>query len=282
MENGIQELLKNTSTMGSERLVLSMARGNLVELRVLGVGIQGDVGAAVAIELKNKAFAPIHDHRGSIVCLVAADQSGVIESYRYGAFGQELSSAQPLSPWRFSSKRVDDETGLVFFGKRYYDPMVGQWLTPDPLGTADGPNRYAFVHNNPMNLTIRQGGLCRYAMELLTMWSQDYLDRLASFSLADLFRGSFISGILDDLSFVAQELIGPDSFFWPACTTKILSLESMEMGSLKRETPCLHVNGVLNIREGAVEAAELISSSHGGINVHYLYRPTEGWAGEYH
>ncbi|ADI37551.1 RHS repeat-associated core domain-containing protein [Waddlia chondrophila] len=36
------------------------------------------------------------------------------------------------------------------FYKRVYDPAIGQWLTPDPLGFADGPNLYAYVHSNPL------------------------------------------------------------------------------------------------------------------------------------
>jgi len=40
----------------------------------------------------------------------------------------------------------------VFFGKRYYNPSTGRWTTPDPRGFADGPNLYAYVHNNPLTL----------------------------------------------------------------------------------------------------------------------------------
>ena len=50
------------------------------------------------------------------------------------------------------SKRHDAETGFVYFSRRYYAPTTGRWITPDPLGFADGPNRYAYVHNNPLTL----------------------------------------------------------------------------------------------------------------------------------
>ncbi|ADI37554.1 putative rhs family protein remnant [Waddlia chondrophila WSU 86-1044] len=33
----------------------------------------------------------------------------------------------------------------MHFYKRVYDPAIGQWLTPDPLGFADGPNLYVYV-----------------------------------------------------------------------------------------------------------------------------------------
>jgi RHS repeat-associated protein len=53
-------------------------------------------------------------------------------------------------PWRFSGKRTDSDTGLIDFGKRFYVPGLGRWLTPDPLGFTDGPNVYAYVHNHPL------------------------------------------------------------------------------------------------------------------------------------
>ena len=63
------------------------------------------------------------------------------------AFGEEVFSGK--SPWRFSSKRVDN-SGLVYYGRRYYQPHLGRWLTPDPAGFTDGMNLYAFVHNDPL------------------------------------------------------------------------------------------------------------------------------------
>ncbi len=42
------------------------------------------------------------------------------------------------------------ETGWVYFGRRYYNPVTGRWTTSDPLGFTDGPNLYAYVHNNPL------------------------------------------------------------------------------------------------------------------------------------
>jgi len=35
---------------------------------------------------------------------------------------------------RFSTKYTDDETGLVYYGYRYYSPELGRWINRDPLG----------------------------------------------------------------------------------------------------------------------------------------------------
>ena len=52
--------------------------------------------------------------------------------------------------WQYLSKRKDEETNLIFFGRRYYDPEVGKWLTTDPLGFENGLNLYAYVLNDPL------------------------------------------------------------------------------------------------------------------------------------
>jgi len=62
-----------------------------------------------------------------------------------------------ISPWRFASKRFDPESGLIFFGRRYYSPTVGRFLTPDPIGFTDGPNLYSYVHNCPLILVDPYG-----------------------------------------------------------------------------------------------------------------------------
>lgn len=122
-------------------------KGIPLELKVLGLGIRGDIGAAVAIEIKGVVYAPLHDFNGNIVALLSSDGK-IVEKYEIDAFGKEKASTY-LSPWRFSSKR--SEEGLVFFGLRFYDPSLGRWLSPDPAGFADGANLYVYVQNSPLN-----------------------------------------------------------------------------------------------------------------------------------
>jgi RHS repeat-associated protein len=134
------------------REIGTLEHGKIKEFRVLGLGKGAEIGASVALECGGKVFAPIHDFRGNIVCIVDTATGHLQESYRYTAFGEceVYSQGKPINPWRFASKRYDPETGFVYFGKRYYAPALGRWVTPDPLGIADGPNMYAYVHSNPL------------------------------------------------------------------------------------------------------------------------------------
>lgn len=123
------------------------ANGYPLELKILGLGIRGDIGAAVALEIGSNIYAPLHDFNGNIVAIVSSD-GNIAEKYELNAFGKEKYPAS-LNPWRFSSKR--SEEGLFFFGLRFYDPTLGRWLNPDPAGFVDGANLYVFVQNNPLN-----------------------------------------------------------------------------------------------------------------------------------
>ncbi|WP_420421680.1 RHS repeat-associated core domain-containing protein [Simkania sp.] len=124
------------------------------ELRILGQGKGAEIGATLAIEAQSKLYIPLHDLFGNIIALVDPYTNQTIESYRYSAFGEEKlfnSSSRPTStaliPWRFQSKRKIDT--LIFYGRRFYDPEHGRWLSPDPKGFDEGPNLYQFNRNNP-------------------------------------------------------------------------------------------------------------------------------------
>lgn len=62
-----------------------------------------------------------------------------------------MGSYAETNPFRFSSKYADDTTGLYYYGYRYYSPVVGRWLSRDPIGENGGTNLYAFVGNDGVN-----------------------------------------------------------------------------------------------------------------------------------
>ena len=50
--------------------------------------------------------------------------------------------------YRFSTKLFDPETGLYYYGRRFYDPVWGRWLNRDPIEEDGGLNLYAFCGND--------------------------------------------------------------------------------------------------------------------------------------
>lgn len=145
--------------MGQDEIGSVDESGSIQELRVLGLGHGAEIGASISIELKDEVYVPSHDYRGNIVCLADIEGNSV-ETMRYTAFGEatiynaqgeQISTSKIGNPWRFASKRYDEESGYVYFGRRYYDPENGRWTTTDPAKLIDGTNLYAYLHHNPIN-----------------------------------------------------------------------------------------------------------------------------------
>jgi len=71
------------------------------------------------------------------------------------------SSASNRLPWQFNAKELD-ETGLYYYGARYYNPRAGVWMSPDPAfgGGVESPQHlalYTYAGNNPVNVTDPTG-----------------------------------------------------------------------------------------------------------------------------
>ncbi len=107
---------------------------------------------------------PAFDHNGNVRAWVDADTGETVASFEYTPFGRVLtaesapgaSSVTPgdptaISPLLHATKYYDVETGLYYYGHRYYDPRRGRWLNRDPLGEQGGVNLYAFCMNDPIN-----------------------------------------------------------------------------------------------------------------------------------
>jgi RHS repeat-associated protein len=95
-----------------------------------------------------------YDGNGNVTALANPATSTLTAYYDYDAFGSTLRATGPAAlanSYRFSTKPVDEETGLVYYGYRWYHPELGRWLSRDPIGEAGGLNLYGMVGNDPVN-----------------------------------------------------------------------------------------------------------------------------------
>ena len=57
----------------------------------------------------------------------------------------------PKTDWVLSTKYTDQETGLVYYGSRYYSPATGRWISRDPIGEEGGINLWNLVDDDPVS-----------------------------------------------------------------------------------------------------------------------------------
>jgi RHS repeat-associated protein len=90
------------------------------------------------------------DHLGSTKA-VTSENGTVTEEILYKPFGEQMNVSE--EKYTYNGKERD-ETGLYYYGARYYDPAIGRFVTRDPLiGTKESPqtlNRYVYCINNPL------------------------------------------------------------------------------------------------------------------------------------
>jgi len=94
-----------------------------------------------------------YDGNGNIVSLVSATTGDVTARYEYGPFGEPIRISGPaanLNAFRFSTKRTENNTDLVLYEYRAYNPNLGRWLSKDPIGEWGGLHLYEFVGNAPI------------------------------------------------------------------------------------------------------------------------------------
>jgi RHS repeat-associated protein len=138
------------------------------------------------------------DGNGNITYLVNSSQASVA-AYRYDPFGNLISSSGSLAganAYRFSSKEIHANSGLHYYGYRFYDPGTERWVNRDPahelgfrslvwrkrvspIHRASYLNSATFVRNQPINyldgLGLAAGGSsdCQAALQNLADASQN-------------------------------------------------------------------------------------------------------------
>ena len=93
------------------------------------------------------------DYLGN-VDLVTERDGKVYEFFTYNPWGEEMHQYNAntfgfSSPYRFNSKEKDAESGLSYYGARYYNSKVSVWMSVDPL-TSQTLEQYQYTGNNPI------------------------------------------------------------------------------------------------------------------------------------
>lgn len=271
-------------------------------------GLQGDELAttSIAFEIKGECYAPLHDFSGNVICLIDPHSRELIERYEYTAFGKEtIYNSQGVeehdstvsNPWRFAEKRLDQKSGFIFFGLRFFDPAIGRWVSQDPAGYIDGPNLYTYLHNNPLNYLDRYGLAAEknsqnkfiqyfvgefethcYCERHRTCKRGGDIGKTAGSSLpkityCDHFEECHSNYKSEEEFWATQHLYDDFRPYYEPSKTYDLSDQGLS------EVPDMEIgfiNGIDTSFQEAIASATYISRLAGGYNVHAVYNATHG------
>jgi len=159
----------------------------------------GGVGGLLAVNVAtNGVHFPAYDGNGNIAGLVSASAGTTTARFEYGPFAEPIRVSGPIAeamPLRFSTKYLDDETGLFYYGYRYYDPSTGRWVNRDPIEEWGGKNLYSFLGNEPTHYVDPFGLACDFSGPLATLLAELAKDAGWDYAKKQLLKGGAKLGV---------------------------------------------------------------------------------------
>jgi RHS repeat-associated protein len=136
----------------------------------------GGTSASISPQPQPGVVYFLDDHQGN-THLVTDSVGNIVHEesrYPYGVKRYDQNTADSSDAvseskpyYSYTGKEYDEETGLVYFGGRYYAPELGRWITPDPLFLENDParltqapkelNLYSYAINNPITYVDKIG-----------------------------------------------------------------------------------------------------------------------------
>ena len=198
--------------------------------RLLATALAALLTLTAAFSQAEETITYIHwDAQGSPVA--ATDQDGnVVWRVSYRPYGERINhqpAAGPHTRW-YTGHPQDEDTGLIYAGARYYDPVVGRFLAVDPVEFQEDNlhsfNRYAYGSNNPYRYVDPNG---RESTDVGCLGDGCFADALQNPEAVDLVgpklqeptngfenllpQNAVLSGLCGDLGLVDEE--------WPMAGT---------------------------------------------------------------
>ncbi len=102
-------------------------------------GHAGGIGGLLSCSSRSvsgtETYYPVADGNGNITEYVTTNGT-IAAHYEYNPFGGTITSSGTKAndfKFRFSTKYLDDETGLYYYAYRYYSTELGRWINRDPI-----------------------------------------------------------------------------------------------------------------------------------------------------
>ncbi len=151
----VLEERKDSATTAAAQYLWGVRHRDDLARRDRDVNGDGDLDETRYVLMDYYAAASITDETGEVK-----------ERYDYSAFGlrrilapdwSSRSTSECAWTFGFQGQFLDEESGFMNYGYRYYSPYLGRWLSKDPAGEQGGLNLYAFAENRPTNTVDHLG-----------------------------------------------------------------------------------------------------------------------------
>jgi RHS repeat-associated protein len=260
--------LSATTGSGSQSLVIrhsSFARTLFTQ--IVSVVLVVALFLATTVEVKAApTYSPVFyyyhsDHLGGSNILT--DRCGeLVDHFEYTAFGKERyneSSGAFAVSNRFTGQILDEDTGLYYYGARYYDPELGRFTQADTVVPSAGDpqmlNRYSYAGNNPLKYVDPSGHFIELAIAAV-------IGTLAVIATAATYAATalFVLGIANLVTGnnYGSRIFGNDVGQWvdtAAAVSTVIALAAVAAVLQPDAIPFIIASGVLSIGPIAAGAA---------------------------
>ena len=147
-------------------------------------------------------YYALRDGQGNVRTLTNGSSS---QSYSYDAYGNLVNAPTSLNThYLYRGQQYDNASGLYYLQARYYNPILQRFLTRDTFN--DGPNRYTYVHDDPVNASDPTGHFTE--TEYATLTASSVVEEAESVELAYQIRSLLIQRIMSLLAGVGLGIQG--------------------------------------------------------------------------
>jgi RHS repeat-associated protein len=98
-------------------------------------------GSVIAMRrLDNNAYTAnyiLNDHLGSVSFVINSNNGAVVSQQEFDPWGAVRSGSVPQTTRNYTGQQLDD-TGLLFYNARYYDPGIGRFVSADTIVPGSG------------------------------------------------------------------------------------------------------------------------------------------------
>ena len=148
-------MYEGQQALGELRTPTSGTNAGTESFEPLITGLQLD--EVIARYTQNGAITYLTDALNTVLTQTSPTQDGLTQ-YGYSPYGETtLKSGSNEGNSNTYTAREDDQTGLMFYRARLFDPVLKRFVSEDPIGLAGGTNMYAYVNNSPLNFSDPSG-----------------------------------------------------------------------------------------------------------------------------